>query len=298
MRPRAATKPKLRAVNGGASAQIDGRWKLLRKLGEGGSAQVFEGEHRDGTRAALKLLRPELAAEPRALERFQREGFIMSQVRHDGVVRLLGDDRTEDGTPFLVLELLRGRTLAQHLAARPQGRLAVMESIRIGLAALDILDAVHAAGIVHRDVKPENFFLGEDGALKLFDFGIARFEKAPKKHATWLGVAMGTPGYMASEQAWGRWDEVDARSDVFAVGAVLFRLITGTCVHGTGSVTKVLGAAMCGRVPSLRDRVPGIDQNLSHVIDRALRADPEERWPDARAMREALARAERELLAR
>src|SRR5262249_3496780 len=152
-------------------------------------------------------------------------------VKHRGIVAILDDDVAEDGTPFVVMELLEGETLDDKLCSLTGSRLTEEETCRRGIQLLDVLEAVHDAGILHRDLKPDNLFLTQSGALKLIDFGIARAEEQPRTHKTRLGVAMGTPGYMPVEQAAGDWENVDARTDLWAAGAVLFRALTGACVY-------------------------------------------------------------------
>src|SRR5262249_15491612 len=163
-------------------------------------------------------------AVPAAVERFLREGYVANKVKHPGVVAVLDEDRAEDGVPFLVMELLEGETWAQRLVR--EARVPWTDAFHIADGMLDALVAAHAAGIVHRDLKPENVFLTREGAVKLLDFGIARLDELhPSRVGTEIGITMGTPGFMPPEQARGRWDEVDARSDLWAVGATVFRAI-------------------------------------------------------------------------
>lgn len=271
------------------------RWQIVRRIGEGGTAQVFEAVHRNGRRGAIKLLRKEWSRNPEAIERFRHEGMLANLVLHPGIVASLDDDVTEEGTPFLVMELLEGETLDDKLERCPERRLATTEACRIGIAMLDVLAAVHDAGIIHRDLKPDNLFLTNEGQLKLLDFGIARAEQTPGTHTNRLGVAMGTPGYMPVEQAAGDWENVDARTDVWAAGAVLFRMVTGTCVYEEDTITKTLCVAMTSGAPPVAHRAPRVPLEVAAVIDRALRVHPSDRWQTAADMKEALEAALAEL---
>jgi serine/threonine-protein kinase len=189
---------------------------------------------------------------------------------------------------FLVMELLEGETLEAR-CQRKGGKLPAGEVLSIASQLLDVLAAAHAKDIVHRDVKPENLFLTKTSALKVLDFGIARVrELSQRSGATRGGDTIGTPNYMPPEQARGRWDELDARSDLWAVGATMFALLTGRCVHEAETVPEVLLAAMTKTAPPVRTVVPQLPEPVAAVVDRALAFDRVARWPDARAMQEAV----------
>src|SRR5262249_41528832 len=158
-------------------------------------------------------------------------GYLANRVGHDGAVAVLDDDQTEDGVVFLVMDLLEGATL-EDLAR--QGPCAPNEVAFLVDGLLDVLGAAHGRGIVHRDVKPGNVFVTRKGEVRLLDFGIARIREGSAVFApTRSGALLGTPGFMAPEHARGRWDEVDARTDLWAVGATMFRLLAGRPVHET-----------------------------------------------------------------
>ncbi|NUP06127.1 MAG: protein kinase [Polyangiaceae bacterium] len=290
----AKTEQSLQPASGAADSRIGevlrDKWRIVRRIGEGGSAEIYEAVHRNGRRGAVKILRRTLQNDEEATSRFLREGALANQVRHPGIVAALDDDVTEDGTPFLVLELLEGATLDRKLDRCDRGRMTALEACRIGLTLLDVVHAVHTAGILHRDIKPENVFLTDDGRLKLLDFGIAR-SRDRKSYTTWNGIAMGTPGYMPAEQASGNWDEVDIRADVWGAGAVLFRMVTGHCVHDGETVTRRLFAALTQPARPVRDVASDVPESVASVIDKALRIDPDERWSDADEMRRALEHA-------
>src|SRR3954468_5534820 len=153
---------------------LRGKWRIDRLLGVGGMAAVYEGTHRNGKRGAIKMLHLELSADGEARARFLQEGYMANKVGHPGAVSVLDDDTEEDVSVFLVMELLRGRSVGDLAESRPGERLRVGESLRLIDQMLDVLIAAHGQGIVHRDLKPENLFLTDDGTLKVLDFGLAR----------------------------------------------------------------------------------------------------------------------------
>src|SRR5262245_6510777 len=155
-------------------AVLRGKWRIDRLLGVGGMAAVYAGTHRNGKRGAIKMLHLELSTDGDARTRFLREGYLANRVAHPGAVSVLDDDTAEDGSAFLVMELLEGKSVAEIVEARQGRRLGVSETLRILDQLLDVLIAAHEKGIVHRDLKPENMFLTNDGQLKVLDFGIAR----------------------------------------------------------------------------------------------------------------------------
>ncbi|MBI5532880.1 MAG: protein kinase [Deltaproteobacteria bacterium] len=268
---------------------LRGKWRLDQLLGVGGMAAVYAATHRNGARGAVKLLHRELAISDEARARFLREGYVANRVDHPGAVRVLDDDVAEDGAVFLVMELLEGNSLEAIRISRPSQRFTVQEVVQMTSALLDTLAAAHAKGIIHRDLKPDNVFLTRSGELKILDFGIARLmEQAETAHRTRTGQALGTPAYMPPEQAKGDWDEVDHRTDLWAVGATMFTLLTGRRVHQADTLNKLLLAAMTRPAPgvlTVRDDIPSW---LAEVIDRALAFDRENRWWSARDMKQAL----------
>jgi serine/threonine protein kinase len=271
------------------------RWRVVRLLGRGGMSTVYEVRHRNGARAAIKVLNAELARNPRTRERFLREGRITNAVDHPNAVRVLDDLETRDGKLVLVMELLEGATLRERCQASG-GRLELPEVLEIADRLLHVLSAAHAKGIVHRDIKPENVFLTRDGELKVLDFGIAaaRDEVRQEASLTQSGATLGTPAFMAPEQARGRHAQTDARTDIWAVGATLFFCLTGRHVHEDASTAnEALIFSATQRVPSLSMLRPELAADVALVVDRALALSPADRWPSAEAMREALASAAR-----
>ena len=264
------------------------KWRLDALLGVGGMAAVYAGTHRNGKRGAVKVLHPELARGAEGRARFLREGRVANTVGHPGAVAVIDDDTTEDGVVFMVMELLEGSTLDALAAASPGGTLALDVVLKAADDLLDVLAAANDKGIVHRDIKPENLFLARDGALKVLDFGIARLKQGDGSvKATRTGDSMGTPAFMPPEQALGNWSEVDGRTDLWAVGATMFTLLSGRYVHEAETVQKVMLAAMTLDAPPLETVVLAPPQ-VSAVVNRALATHREQRFPDARAMQAAV----------
>jgi serine/threonine-protein kinase len=261
-----------------------GKWRVQALRGVGGMASVYAAVHRNGRKVALKVLSPELTGNQRVRSRFLREGYIANRVGHDGAVAVLDDDADGD-VVFLVMELLEGETLA----ARARRLGACLPPAEVAFASeglLEVLAAAHGNGIVHRDVKPENVFVTTAGQVKLLDFGIASLrELSLALRHTRSGGALGTPGFMAPEQARGRWAEVDARTDVWAVGATMFRLLTGRLVHPRETANEAMIAAATEAAPSLAGLRPDLPAGLIAIVDRALALDPANRWQSATAMR-------------
>ncbi|MFM2416592.1 MAG: hypothetical protein RL385_1315 [Pseudomonadota bacterium] len=270
-------------------ALLRGKWRLERRLGEGAMASVYAATHRNGLRGAVKVLHAEYAADSAVRRRFLREGYVANRVGHPGAVAVLDDDETDDGTAFLVMELLDGHTLSSVLAGRPERRMPPQEVALVADRILDVLIHAHEKGIVHRDLKPDNLFVTRDGQIKVLDFGIARLlDRTDASLATQAGFLLGTPAYMAPEQARGHVDKVDARSDVWAVGAVMFSLLTGREVHAEAqTIQELLVAAMTQPAPRIATAMD-IEAPLAHVVDRALAFDADGRWKTARAMQVAL----------
>jgi serine/threonine-protein kinase len=268
---------------------LKGKWRLDARIGRGGMATVYAATHRNGKRVAVKVLHPELSRDSAVRERFVREGYLANRVGR-GAVSVDDDDVTDEGSAFLVMELLEGETL-DHLRERSAGgRLAAAEVVAVTDQVLATLAVAHEQGIVHRDIKPENIFLTSSGVVKLLDFGIARLREggASEKSATVTGTLMGTPSYLPPEQARGRWDEVDGRSDLWAVGATMFELLSARCVRESGTVPELLLQAMTQPAPPLLSVAPDVPADLAAIVDRALAHGKEERWADASTMRDAL----------
>ncbi len=278
-------------VDARVGTEIRGKWRVDSLIGTGGMAAVYAATHRNGNRVALKVLHVQLSIDKNLQSRFKREGYVANTVNHPGVVRVLDDDETEDGAAFLVMELLEGETTAMR-ADRLGGRLPLQDVLAVMDGLLDVLSAAHAAGIVHRDVKPENIFFTKDRVVKILDFGIARLHDAANKSGVGHTMAgMGTPAFMPPEQALGRMGEVDALSDVWSAGATAYTLISGALVHDLDTPNEVLVAAATRPAGSLAIVAPETPPEIVEVVDRALAFDKKQRWSSARAMQHALRQA-------
>jgi serine/threonine-protein kinase len=272
---------------------LNHKWHLDTLLGVGGMAAVYAATHRNGKRVAVKMLHAAHAANTDVRGRFLREGYVANRVQHDGAVSVLDDDTTEDGTAFLVMELLEGESLEATRLQRG-GRLPEADVLAVSDQVLDVLGAAHEKGIVHRDVKPENIFVTRAGSIKVLDFGIARVrELSPRSHGT-QDALLGTPAFMPPEQARGRWDQVDATTDVWAVGAMMFTLLCGRTVHQAETLNELLLAAMTHPAPPVRSILPSLLPATASTIDRALAFEKADRWPNARAMQQAVRAARSE----
>jgi serine/threonine-protein kinase len=266
---------------------LDRKWRLDRLLGCGGMGAVYAATHRNGTRAAVKLLHPEAALSPILRRRFLREGYVANKVEHPGAVAILDDDVDDAGNAYLVMELLHGETLEARLA-RAGGGLPAAQVIQIVCPVLECLEAAHSRGIVHRDIKPGNLFLTTDGEVKILDFGIARLTDPRGRRGDTTGVqALGTPDFMPPEQARGHWDKVDGQSDVFALGAVMLFALTGKKLREAPTTNEQLLAAMVEPPPPLATLLPDVNELVANLVDRALAFRKEDRWPNAAALRQA-----------
>jgi serine/threonine-protein kinase len=254
-------------------SSIRGKYVIEALLGSGGMASVYRARHRTGHRVALKIVHADLAQKLDARSWILREGILTNAVEHPCVPRVLDDDTDEHGSPMLVLDLHEGEALSDH-AMRLGHRLPAGRVIDLAEHMLDVVAAVHACGIVHCDIKPDNFLLSQ-GKLMLLDFGIARSKAVdlpplPPEIAT---AALGTPEYMPPEQSSGRWDWVDARSDLYALAASLHVLLCGRFVRDGVSLRRI---------------APGPRTVLTDVIDIALSFDPDARYSSAAAMHAAI----------
>jgi formylglycine-generating enzyme required for sulfatase activity/tRNA A-37 threonylcarbamoyl transferase component Bud32 len=274
----------------GALATV-GPFALVSKLGEGGMGTVYRARDSHLNRdAAVKLMRPELAAHPTDRERFLREARAAAAVESEFVVPIWGFGEAQDGTPYLVMPLLKGETLGARLAREP-----VSSPDLITKVARDVargLRAAHEQGLVHRDIKPNNVWLeGDPCAAALgeqvvrclvFDFGLARAIGPQSDQITSAGSVVGTPAYMAPEQA--RGEPADARTDLFALGALLFRMATGRQPFEAPTAGGVPVAVATARAPEVRPLAPHLPPELAGLIDRLLQKAPADRPQSAAAV--------------
>lgn len=266
------------------------KWRIDSRIARGGVGTVFAATHRkNGSQVAIKVLHSQFSRDADTRSRFLQEGYAANQVGHPGVVRILDDDVTEDGLAFLVMELLEGELLESR-RVRKVGKLPQREVFEIADQLLDVLAAAHEKGIVHRDIKPDNLFITNDGRLKVLDFGFAQMKRGFRTEQTATGYLLGTPGFMSPEQAVGARDRVDHLTDIWAVGATMFNLLSGQLVHESDSAAGMLVAAANDQPRSLAAVTRGLPMKLIEIVDRAIAFDKADRWPSARSMQQALRR--------
>jgi serine/threonine protein kinase len=284
---------------------LNEKWTLDRLLGVGGMAAVYAARHRNGARAALKVLHLELSRNKQIRERFLREGYAANRVENEGVVKVLDDDVVssgeEAGTAYLVMELLEGQSLQTRMDQGPN--VGEREFLAIADSVLEVLEAAHARGVVHRDLKPENLFLlrsetGELGAdrkprVKVLDFGLARI--ADGQSNTAYGLALGTPSFMSPEQAAGKTDEIDGRTDLFALATTGFRVRTGRKLHDASNAVELVMKMASLAAPPIASVCPEVSPGFARIIDRALQFKRQDRYEDATAMRQDVQRVVSEL---
>jgi serine/threonine-protein kinase len=280
-----------------AGTLIQGRYELQAEVGVGGLGAVWSARHLGFNQGvALKFLKPELSNHAEAVSRFNTEARACFVLRSEHVVRVLDVD-SHAGSPFIVMELLDGTDLRRVLDGLDTDTGEALDPALVVDYALQVCEglcAAHASGIVHRDIKPENLFLhgtGTEACIKLLDFGVSQVEAA-YEHDPLLGhmetaAAVGTPPYMSPEQLSG--SAVDARSDVWSLGCVLYELLTGTAPFERGTWQESCAAVLTLQPPAAHTLRPELDPGLCEVVERCLRKDPTQRYSDAAQLAAALA---------
>jgi serine/threonine-protein kinase len=278
---------------------LDEKYRVEHLLGEGGMGAVARATHLiRRAPVALKFMSPWALSLPGAVERFVNEGVAASQIDSDHVVKVFDVGRLPNGTPYLVMEFLDGRDLAQLLEAEGP-MLAVTRAVHFAIQMLRALQAAHAAGIIHRDMKPSNCFIidkdGERDVIKLVDFGISKVrlvdgDEGPAANLTRTNSALGTPLYMSPEQARSPRD-VDHRTDLYSVGAILYEMLCGRTPYSaeSGEYTELLFKIFTSEPEPLRTFCPDLPESIAAVVHRALERDPGSRFASASEMAEALA---------
>ncbi len=267
----------LRARVGGV---VGGKWRLDALLGSGGMAAVYRARGPNNQHAAVKILHPEMARKKDVRERFIREAYVANKVGHPGAVAVV--EHSDSPEAYLVMELLEGEPLASRV--KRQG-MSEEELLGVLDQVLDVLAVAHGQGIIHRDIKPDNLFLCNDGRVEVLDFGLARMiDELPGDFKTRTGLALGTVPYMPPEQALGRRAELDGRADLFALGASAFRILSGRRVHEAPSEAELLMAMATQPVPSLASIAPQVSPYVSSIIDLSLAFSRDARYPDAKTM--------------
>ncbi len=259
---------------------LNGRYRILRPLADGGVGRVFEGEQINlGERVAIKMLLSHNAKNPELLERFRREAEIVGSLAHPHIVQVFDVDETENGDLFMVLELLKGETLAE-LFVRER-RIRIPTAISIASQIASALASTHQHGIVHRDLKPENVFLqhalGEHEFVKLLDFGISRTTRGVRRRLTSRDVAIGTPAYMAPEQA--RADKnIDSRVDQFALAVIVYEMLSGELPFTGQDPAEIMKNIVTKDPPRLNEVAPWVPSLLDAAVHRGLSREPADRF--------------------
>jgi serine/threonine-protein kinase len=278
-----------------------GKYEVARVLGRGGMGMVYEAVNTTiGKRVAIKLIEAGMARNGDAVARFQREAQAASAVESAHIVQIFDSGATDEGVPFIVMELLRGEDLGHRI--RRSGRLELGEALHVTAQILRGLHRAHEAGIVHRDLKPDNVFLvdrdDDPTFAKILDFGISKVSRAsdvPAHTLTRQGTVLGTPFYMSPEQAQAMPD-VDGRTDLWAVGAILYECLTGRPPHGGGSYEQVIVNICMKDADDVRMHNPGVPEPLARVLARALCRERDERFATAREFLDALVGASGDVL--
>lgn len=271
---------------------LAGKLRIIRKLGFGGMGAVYEVEHEiTRHRRALKVLHPQLADMPAVVERFLREASAAGRIGNAHIVETFDAGKLDSGAPYIVMELLKGRTLADLLAG--SGPLDLKRACDLLVQACDGVSAAHAAGIVHRDLKPENLFLTSsmESFVKILDFGISKFDAVLTgvEGLTLEGSPMGTPYYMSPEQVKGQ-KTVDTRTDVYALGVVLYECLTARRPFDGDSLPELIFQIAQGNYVRPTQLRPELPQLVDDVVQTAMAMDPAQRYASAQQLADALSR--------
>jgi tRNA A-37 threonylcarbamoyl transferase component Bud32 len=268
-----------------------GNYRALSLLGEGGMGAVYLAEHPDiGRRVAVKVLRPEMIKDPQLLQRFMNEARAANAIRHPNIIEILDSGTTPEGTPYLVMELLEGEVLSGRI--RRLGKLPLVDALEFAYQTASALAAAHEKAIIHRDLKPDNLFIIRDPSdpsrerVKVLDFGIAKLQTMSTGPGsgggmqTRTGTLMGTPVYMSPEQCLGT-KTVDQRSDVYALGIIIFEMLSGRPPFLSEGFGELVNMHLNVKPPSLRQINPDVPAAVDTMVTKALEKAPEARQRSA-----------------
>jgi hypothetical protein len=273
---------------------IEGKYRIVRLLGEGGMGAVYEGENvRIHRKVAIKVLHAGVANNPDVVQRFEREAQAAGRIGSEHIVEVLDLGSLTDGDRFMVMEYLDGVSLGQRIEGR--GKLTPVELAPIALQLLEGLGAAHGAGIIHRDLKPDNVFLvpskkGQTDYVKILDFGISKFSPLASDSGmsmTRTGAVMGTPFYMSPEQAKGAKD-MDHRSDLYSAGVILYQAVTGQLPFNAETFNELIFKIVLDVVPPPEQLVPDLDPNFASIIRKAMAREPAQRFQTAQEFMQAV----------
>jgi len=265
---------------------VIGHYRILRNIGSGGMATVYEAEDLNlNRRVALKFIPEKFAEDAHSVSRFQIEAQAASALNHPNICAVYQVDEF-DGRQYIAMELLYGQTLKEMIAGKP---LPVDTVLDLALQIAAALGAAHAQSIVHRDIKPTNVFITTEGQVKLFDFGIAKLtapDQKPISKLTRTGIVLGSNGYAAPEQI--RTEAIDQRSDIFAFGSVLYEMLTGKRAFERKTRVETMVAVLSDNPPAVSKSAPGIPPALERIVSRCLEKKPAQRFQSAAELAAAL----------
>jgi hypothetical protein len=287
----ALARPLLQALQMIDVGQTVGNYRITAELGEGGMGKVFLAEHPViGRKAALKVIHPQFARNADVVARFVNEARAVTQIGHDHIVDVTDFGHTEAGDFYFIMEYLPGDRLSDQIGRIP---FSPTRAANIAIQIADALEASHQQGVIHRDLKPDNIVLtardGRPDFVKVYDFGLAKLthpaEGAPTH--TEAGIVMGTPYYMSPEQCDGR-REVDHRADIYALGVILFQMLTGQVPFQGEGFGEVMAQHLTCTAPAVRPLAPDVPPAVETIVARALAKDPDQRFQTMAALRDAL----------
>ncbi len=281
-------------MSGDIGQIIDGKYRLTRLLGSGGMGAVYEGENvRIHRRVAIKMLHSQVSSQAETVTRFEREAQAAGRIGSEHICEVLDLGVMPDGTRYMVMEYLEGETLGARI--KRFGRLTPQQTVPLVAQVLDALEAAHAVGIIHRDLKPDNVWImpsrgGTKDFVKILDFGVSKFSQSAggdEMNTTRAGSVVGTPYYMSPEQARGM-GSIDGRTDVYAIGVVLYQAVTGQVPYQAETFNELLFKIVLEVAPPPQTYVPDLDPEFAGIILRAMSREPGQRYPNCAEFKAAL----------